>query len=103
MTTRDSQLTEHLNQYVDASVATGHYGDASEMLREALRLLLQKDQEHQAKVDLLRSAVQKGVDQINQGEGIVLNGQAERSQYFDELEQRVAAKTSKRNAHRTRQ
>ncbi len=96
-TTRDFQLTEQLSHYIDSIVASGQYEDASEIVREALRLLRQKDQEHQAKLEMLKNAVQKGLDQIQKGEGIVLENREARSRYFDDVERRVAAKAQGRN------
>lgn len=55
-------LTPKLEGYVRAKVKTGNYNNASEVIREALRLLQQEDDAMaQAKLSRLRKAIQAGV------------------------------------------
>lgn len=42
--TRNIALTAELEQYIRARVATGHYSNASEVVRAGLRLLIERDQ-----------------------------------------------------------
>lgn len=42
--TRNISLTAELDQYIKAQVASGHYSNASEVVRAALRLLIQSEQ-----------------------------------------------------------
>lgn len=42
--TRNVSLTAELNTFIRAQVASGHYQNASEVVRAALRLLLQQAQ-----------------------------------------------------------
>jgi antitoxin ParD1/3/4 len=51
-------LTPELGQYIRTKVASGRYLSASEVVREALRLLEQKDEQLEA----LRVEIQKGLD-----------------------------------------
>lgn len=55
-------LTPHLETLIHEKVATGKYGNASEVVREALRLLEARDQAHEAKLAALRAAIQQGID-----------------------------------------
>lgn len=41
--TRNIALTHELEGYIRAQVASGHYGNASEVVRAALRLLIERD------------------------------------------------------------
>jgi len=72
MPTRNINLTEHLDRFVETGVTTGRYGNASEVVREGLRLLEQREQEDHAKLEWLRKAAQEGFDQIDRGEGVEL-------------------------------
>jgi antitoxin ParD1/3/4 len=58
-------LTRELEQLVNEKVGSGLYQTASEVVREALRLLKQRDQERER----LRADVQAGFDQLARGEG----------------------------------
>lgn len=55
-------LTPHLEAWVQEKVATGRYGNASEVVRDALRLMQERDQEREARLRDLRQAVQEGID-----------------------------------------
>jgi antitoxin ParD1/3/4 len=55
-------LGDHFQQFVDARVSNGHYGSASEVVRDALRLLERKEQEEEAKLQWLRGAIEQGIN-----------------------------------------
>lgn len=86
MPTRNINLTEHLDHFVERQVSSGRYGNASEIVREALRILEEQEQERQAKLKALRQAAKLGFDEIDQGRGIVLSGQRAIKQFIGELE-----------------
>jgi len=60
-------LTKELEQYVAGKVESGLYHSASEVIREGLRLLKEKDEVHDRKLEALRSEIQVGIDQASQG------------------------------------
>ena len=60
MPARKVNLTDHLAQFVDDCVASGHFQNASEVVREGLRLLEQRREEDALKLDVLRQAVEEG-------------------------------------------
>ncbi len=64
-------LTPELEQYVNGKVQSGLYHSASEVVREGLRLLREKDEIHQKKLQALRSDIQAGIDQMERG-GLLL-------------------------------
>ncbi|HTF64594.1 MAG TPA: type II toxin-antitoxin system ParD family antitoxin [Edaphobacter sp.] len=62
MPTRNVSLTDELDSYVEQSVQSGHYDNASEVVRAAIRELKQSELEDKAKVEALRAAIQEGFD-----------------------------------------
>jgi antitoxin ParD1/3/4 len=70
MPTRNINLTERLDRFVEKTVGSGRYGNASEVVREGLRLLEQREQEERTKLKWLRGAVKDGLDEIEGGQGI---------------------------------
>ncbi|MCZ2291875.1 MAG: type II toxin-antitoxin system ParD family antitoxin [Burkholderiales bacterium] len=55
-------LTPQLEAMVRAKVSSGLYTSASEVVREALRLMEEQDRMRQIKLDELRREVRKGLD-----------------------------------------
>lgn len=60
-------LTPELERLINEKVESGLYQTASEVVREALRLLKERDQAREQ----LRAEVQAGFDQLARGEGRV--------------------------------
>ena len=60
-------LTPELEQYVNTRVQSGLYHSASEVIREGLRLLKEKDDVHQRKLESLRGDITIGIDQADRG------------------------------------
>jgi len=60
MPTRNVNLTTELDRFVAASVETGRYENASEVVRAGLRALEEREQLHQAKLAALRGALDEG-------------------------------------------
>jgi len=56
-------LTPELERLVNRKVKSGMYQTASEVVREGLRLLKERDE-----FDKLRAAIQVGIDEIDRGE-----------------------------------
>ncbi len=55
-------LTPQLEELVRSKVSSGLYTSASEVVREALRLMDEQDRLRQAKLDELKRDVRKGLD-----------------------------------------
>ncbi len=68
-------LTPELEEYVNGKVQTGLYHSASEVVREGLRLLREKDEVHQRKLQALRRDIQVGIDQADRGQHSPFNEQ----------------------------
>jgi antitoxin ParD1/3/4 len=67
MPTRNLVLTNHQASFVQRLVSTGRYQNASEVLREGLRMMEQREAEDASRLEALRSAVRVGVDDFEQG------------------------------------
>jgi antitoxin ParD1/3/4 len=61
-------LTPQLEELIKQKVATGHYQSASEVVREALRVLELRDQQEQARI-----AAAKGFAQLRAGKSSPLD------------------------------
>ncbi len=68
MPTRNVVLTEHQEKLIEALVGSGRYQNASEVLREGLRLVEQRAAEDAAKLEVLREAAGAGFDALDRGE-----------------------------------
>ncbi len=55
-------LTPELEQFVQEKVSSGLYYSASEVIREGLRLLKEREQFHQIRSSELRQDIQAGLD-----------------------------------------
>ncbi len=67
MPTRNVVLTDHQAELVEGLVSSGRYQNASEVLREGLRLIETRDADEQARLEALRTAVQVGIDDVEAG------------------------------------
>ncbi len=75
MPTRNVVVTEHQQELIESLVASGRYQNASEVLREGLRLVEQHEAEGAEKLRLLREAVQAGFADIAAGRYIDIDDQ----------------------------
>jgi len=60
-------LPQQLEAWVDERVKTGMYQSASEVVREALRLLREQEDLKQLRTQELRRQLQVGVEQLDRG------------------------------------
>jgi antitoxin ParD1/3/4 len=65
--TRNVVLSEHRHELVEALVRSGRYQNASEVLREGLRLLEREEAEEAAKVAVLSRAAEEGWSDLASG------------------------------------
>ena len=67
MPTRNVVLTDHQADLVERLVASGRYQNASEVLRDGLRLIEARNAEDKARLKALRDAAKAGVADIDAG------------------------------------
>ena len=97
MPTRNINLTERYHEFVEQQVKAGRFRNASEVMRAGLRLLEQQSHEEQQKLELLRALAAEGFDQLDQGEGITLDGPQRLSAYIRRLGKRAATGVKSRS------
>lgn len=68
MPTRNINLTDAQDAYVEKMVANGTYQNASEAMRDALRALQQRAREDELKLEALRAAIRAGLDEYERGD-----------------------------------
>lgn len=55
-------LGSHFESFIKAQVASGRYNNASEVVREGLRLLQDQEELRRMRFDMLRAELQRGLD-----------------------------------------
>ena len=68
MPTRNVVLTERQETLIEALVQSGRYQNASEVMREGLRLVENREVEEATKLEALRAAAQVGLSAFDRGE-----------------------------------
>lgn len=78
MPTRNVVLSEHQHELVDSLVQSGRYQNASEVLRDGLRLIEDRERIEAAKLKALKQAARQGWADVSAGRYIdVANDQLE--------------------------
>ena len=60
--TLNVSLTPHLEDFIHQTVSAGRFQSASELVRTALRLLEEREQDRLMRLQWLRGEIQKGLD-----------------------------------------
>ena len=60
-------LTKELEKFVEEKTKSGMYHSASEVIRDALRLLKERDQLRQIRLEELRKEIMHGYEQAQRG------------------------------------
>lgn len=77
-------LTPELETLVHDKVESGLYTSASEVVREALRLLRERDQIQQQRLAELKREIAIGLEQLDRGESTTYDDQSLKD-FFDEI------------------
>lgn len=85
MPTQNVNITQAQAEFIRLSVESGDYNNASELVREALRLLKEQKDEHQARIAYLRGELQGGLDDLEAGPYTELNTEDD----FDALHKEI--------------
>jgi antitoxin ParD1/3/4 len=68
MPTRNISLTTEQDAFVEKVVEAGEYQNASEAIRDALRVLQQRRREDSLRLKALRAQINAGVDALERGD-----------------------------------
>jgi len=90
-------LTPELEKLVNDKVKSGRYNSASEVIREGLRLLQDHDELKRIRLDELRREIMLGVEQIRNGQSIVLETEEDRKEFFEDIKRRGRERLAKKN------
>ena len=55
-------IGKHFEEFIASLIASGRYSTASEIIRDGLRLIEEREQDREAKLKWLRAEIQKGLD-----------------------------------------
>jgi antitoxin ParD1/3/4 len=89
MPTRNVVLTKHQEQFIETLVGSGRYQNASEVLREGLRLVEQREAEEAAKLAVLREAADVGFGALDRGEFRDFDSIGDLQTYLNDLSEKL--------------
>jgi antitoxin ParD1/3/4 len=84
MPTRNINLTSEQDAFVSKVVEKGEYQNASEAIRDALRVLQQRRREDSLKLKVLRSHIKAGADALRRGEFVEID-ETDIERYLEDL------------------
>jgi antitoxin ParD1/3/4 len=94
MPTRNVVLTERQEELLETLVRSGRYQNASEVLRDGLRLLEQREAEDAGRLKALRAAARAGVRALDRGEFREFGTIEELQAYLNDLSESVVSRTA---------
>ncbi len=98
MPTRNINLTEHFDRFVEEQIDAGKYKNASEVLRAGLRLLEQQTQTEEEKLALLQKLAADGFRSLDQGQGLSIAGEGSLRKAISKIGRRAAKASKARRA-----
>ena len=91
MPTRNVNLTEHFDHFIDTGIESGRFSNASEVVREGLRLLEQQELENEAKLEWLRGAAKEGFDAAESEDIVAVRSPKELDQLMGKIHKEVSS------------
>jgi antitoxin ParD1/3/4 len=90
MPTRNVNLTDHFDKFIAKRVKSGRFSNASEVVREGLRLLEQREAEEKARLKWLQEAAQVGIDDMEAGRYTTLRSREDIEDFMRGIHEEVA-------------
>jgi antitoxin ParD1/3/4 len=97
MPTRNVNLTDHYDEFVERQIASGQYKNASEVMRAGLRLLERQAREEEEKLSVLRGLAAEAFSSLDRDEGIALEGNAQLADFIAKIGKRSARLIKRRS------
>jgi len=94
MPTRNVVLTKRQEELIETLVESGRYQNASEVLRDGLRLVEQREAEEAAKLEVLRKAARVGLAALDRGEFKEFENIEDLQVYLNDLSEKVISRTA---------
>src|SRR5882724_13386637 len=94
MPTRNVVLTKRQEELIETLVDSGRYQNASEVLRDGLRLVEQREAEESAKLKILRRAAGAGFAALDRGEFKEFRNTEDLQAYLNDLSEKVISKAA---------
>jgi antitoxin ParD1/3/4 len=94
MPTKNVVLTKRQQKLIETLVESGRYQNASEVLRDGLRLVEQRAAEDTARLKVLRDAARVGVAALERGEFREFESIEDLQAYLNNLSERVISKAT---------
>jgi antitoxin ParD1/3/4 len=95
MPTRNVVLTDHQEKVIEAFVDSGRYQNASEVLREGLRLVERREAHEIHKLEALREAARLGLGALDRGEFKEFNTVGDLERYLNSFSEEIISKSTK--------
>jgi antitoxin ParD1/3/4 len=92
MPTRNVVITARQAEMIDRLVSDGLYQNASEVLREGLRLIEETQRTREAKLEALRAAIQLGDDALERGDFVSFDDAPSLRAHIRELGRKARAR-----------
>lgn len=89
MPTRNVVLTNHQNALVEQLVSSGRYQNASEVLRDGLRLVERIEEENAVRLDALKKAIVVGGSDLEAGRYTTFETAGDLKGYLDILSDKL--------------
>lgn len=97
MPTRNVNLTDYYDQFVNELVTSGRYSSASEVMRAGLRLLEGHAREEEEKLTLLRSLASEAFSELDHGQGVAIAGEQQLAEFIGQIGRHAAEEVEHRN------
>ncbi|CCE11919.1 putative transcriptional regulators, CopG/Arc/MetJ family [Bradyrhizobium sp. STM 3843] len=94
MPIRNVVLTERQEELPETLVKSGRYQNASEVLRDGLRLVEQREAEDASKLKALQAAARVGVAALDRGDFKEFGNIEELQAYLNDLSEKVISRTA---------
>ena len=90
MPTCNVNLTSYYDEFVNQLVTSGRFSSASEVMRAGLRLLELQAREEDEKLALLRSMAAESFNELDRGQGIVIDSREQLAEFIGQIGCRAA-------------